>query len=389
MPPFFLYICDTLSCILYRMHWYAFILSMHLWYTLVHLIQDALICLHSFYAFVIHSRASYTGCTDMPPFYLCICDTLSYILFRMHWFASILSMHLWYTLVHLIQDALICLHSFYAFVIHSRTSYTGCTDMPPFFLCICDTLSCILYRMHWYASILSMHLWYTLVHLIQDALICLHSFYAFVIHSHASYTGCTDMPPFFVCICDTLSCILYRMHWYASILSMHLWYTLVHLIQDALICLHSFYAFVIHSRTSYTGSTDMPPFFLYICDTLSCILYRMHWYAFILSMHLWYTLVHLIQDALICLHSFYAFVIHSRTSYPIENNRGRIGGRWWAAVALRGALPEAHRGGAGEMSALSWEISTAAHRGPPKIYINKDKKGICGPFLLKFMNLFV
>ena len=25
----------------------------------------------------------------------------------------------------------------------------------------------------------------------------------------------------------------------------------------------------------------------------------------------------------------------------------------------------------------------------PKIYINKDKKGICGPFLLKFMNLFV
>ena len=53
--------------------------------------------------------------------------------------------------------------------------------------------------------------------------------------------------------------------------------------------------------------------------------------------------------------------------YPIENNRGRIGGRWWAAVALRGALPEAHRGGAGEMSALSWEISTAAHRVPPKI----------------------
>ena len=32
----------------------------------------------------------------------------------------------------LIQDALICLHSFYAFVIHIRTSYTGCTDMPPF-----------------------------------------------------------------------------------------------------------------------------------------------------------------------------------------------------------------------------------------------------------------
>ena len=54
-------------------------------------------------------------------------------------------------------------------------------------------------------------------------------------------------------------------------------------------------------------------------------------------------------------------------SYPIENNRGRIGGRWWAAVVLRGALPEAHRGGAGEMSALSWEISTAAHRVPPKI----------------------
>ena len=39
--------------------------------------------------------------------------------------------------------------------------------------------------------------------------------------------------------------------------------------------------------------------------------------------------------------------------YPIENNRGRIGGRWWAAVVLRGALPAAHRGGAGEMSALS------------------------------------
>ena len=38
---------------------------------------------------------------------------------------------------------------------------------------------------------------------------------------------------------------------------------------------------------------------------------------------------------------------------PIENNRGRIGGRWWAAVVLRGALPAAHRGGAGEMSALS------------------------------------
>ena len=52
--------------------------------------------------------------------------------------------------------------------------------------------------------------------------------------------------------------------------------------------------------------------------------------------------------------------------YPIENNRRRIGGRWWAAVALRGALPEAHRGGAGEMSASSWEISTAAHRVPPK-----------------------
>ena len=40
-------------------------------------------------------------------------------------------------------------------------------------------------------------------------------------------------------------------------------------------------------------------------------------------------------------------------SLPIENNRGRIGGRWWAAVVLRGALPAAHRGGAGEMSALS------------------------------------
>ena len=39
--------------------------------------------------------------------------------------------------------------------------------------------------------------------------------------------------------------------------------------------------------------------------------------------------------------------------YPIENYRGRIGGRWWGAVVLRGALPAAHRGGAGEMSALS------------------------------------
>ena len=38
---------------------------------------------------------------------------------------------------------------------------------------------------------------------------------------------------------------------------------------------------------------------------------------------------------------------------PIENNRGRIGGRWWATVVLRGALPAAHRGGVGEMSALS------------------------------------
>ena len=64
--------------------------------------------------------------------------------------------------------------------------------------------------------------------------------------------------------------------------------------------------------------------------------------------------------------STFACSFHSDL-YPIENNRGRIGGRWWAAVALRGALPEAHRGGAGEMSALSWEISTAAHRGPPKI----------------------
>ena len=40
-------------------------------------------------------------------------------------------------------------------------------------------------------------------------------------------------------------------------------------------------------------------------------------------------------------------------AYPIENNRGRLGGRWWAAVVLRGALPAAHREGAGEMSTLS------------------------------------
>ena len=194
-------------------------------------------------------------------------------------------MHLWYALVHLIQDAMICLHSFYAFVIHSRASHTGCNDMPPFFLCICDTLSCILYKMHWYASTLSMHLWYTLVHLIQDELIYLHSFYAFVIHSRTSYTGCNDMPPFFLCICDTLSCISYRMQWYASILSMHLWYTLVHLIQDALICINSFYAFVIHSRASYTRWTDIPPFFLCICDTLSYISYRQHRYKWVHHTH--------------------------------------------------------------------------------------------------------
>ena len=50
-------------------------------------------------------------------------------------------------------------------------------------------------------------------------------------------------------------------------------------------------------------------------------------------------------------------VFHSwnecRPEIPIENNRGRIGGRWWVAVVLRGALPAAHRGGAGEISALS------------------------------------
>ena len=77
-------------------------------------------------------------------------------------------------------------------------------------------------------------------------------------------------------------------------------------------------------------------------------------------------------------------ILHIQTTVdPIENNRGRIGGRWWAAVALRGALPEAHRGGAGEMSALSWEISTAAHRGPPKIYINKDKKRYMRTFFVE------
>ena len=38
---------------------------------------------------------------------------------------------------------------------------------------------------------------------------------------------------------------------------------------------------------------------------------------------------------------------------PIENNRGRVGGRRWAAVVLRGALPVAHRGSADGMSALS------------------------------------
>ena len=39
--------------------------------------------------------------------------------------------------------------------------------------------------------------------------------------------------------------------------------------------------------------------------------------------------------------------------YSIENNRGRIGGRWWAAMVLRGASPAVHRGGAGERSFLS------------------------------------
>ena len=40
-------------------------------------------------------------------------------------------------------------------------------------------------------------------------------------------------------------------------------------------------------------------------------------------------------------------------------------------MALRGALTEAHLGGAGEMSALSWEISTAAHRVPPRIALKR------------------
>ena len=90
-----------------------------------------------------------------------------------YFFLCILSMHLWYTLLHLIQDALICLRYFHAFVIHSRASYTGCTDMPPFDPFRCPTLEAT--QIHVSAS----HSWgyssrYTLVHLIQDALICLH-----------------------------------------------------------------------------------------------------------------------------------------------------------------------------------------------------------------------
>ena len=56
----------------------------------------------------------------MPPIFLSICDTL----------------------VHLIQDALICFHSFYAFVIHSRTWIdTGWTDMPLFLVCVYEKIS--------------------------------------------------------------------------------------------------------------------------------------------------------------------------------------------------------------------------------------------------------
>ena len=50
----------------------------------------------------------------------------------------------------------------------------------------------------------------------------------------------------------------------------------------------------------------------------------------------------------------------------IENNRGRIGGRWWAAQVLRGALPAAHRGGDGEMSASS--LSRPTENCAPLIY---------------------
>ena len=99
----------------------------------------------------IHYRAYCTGCTNMPPFDRFRCPTLEAT--QIHVSAS----HSWG----------------YFFAIHSRASYTGCTDMPPYDPYRCATLEAT--QIHVSAS----HSWgyssrYTLVHLIQDALICLH-----------------------------------------------------------------------------------------------------------------------------------------------------------------------------------------------------------------------
>ena len=80
------------------------------WMNLEMSTKDILQSLHSFYAFVIHSRTSYTGCTDMPPF-----DPFRYPALE----ASIHSCK-YITLMGILLS------------IHSRISYTGCTDMPPF-----------------------------------------------------------------------------------------------------------------------------------------------------------------------------------------------------------------------------------------------------------------
>ena len=44
--------------------------------------------------------------------------------------------------------------------------------------------------------------------------------------------------------------------------------------------------------------------------------------------------------------------------YPIENDRGRIGGRMVGSGGAVRRLPAAHRGGAGEVSALSLSRTT-------------------------------
>ena len=59
---------------------------------------------------MIHSRTSYTGCTDMPPF-----DP-----FRCPPYKGNIDPCKCITLMGILLS------------IHSRTSYTGCTDMPPF-----------------------------------------------------------------------------------------------------------------------------------------------------------------------------------------------------------------------------------------------------------------